>query len=63
MGMVKLSETTKYRLIDSLLDSYNENMALYELFADPCYKERAEYFINILKQHFKGSDPRRTVKC
>lgn len=46
-------ETTTYTLIDSLLDSYNENIKLYQQFGELCYKERADNFLEILKEHFE----------
>lgn len=49
---MNLNDRTKVDLIDSLLDSYNENMVLYRLFGDLCYKERADHFIQTLKRHF-----------
>ncbi|RXT09087.1 hypothetical protein [Ammoniphilus sp. CFH 90114] len=59
--MLNLKEQTKYALIDSLLDSYNENMALYRLFGDLCYKERAEHFIGMLKSDFNQAETK--VEC
>ncbi|WP_167577772.1 hypothetical protein [Ammoniphilus sp. YIM 78166] len=51
--MLNIEEQTKYALIDSLLDSYNENMTLFRLFGDFVYQERAEHFMGLLKSHFK----------
>lgn len=50
--MLNIKDQTKYALIDSLLDSYNENMCLYRLFGDLCYKERADYFLDTLRFYF-----------
>ena len=52
MSMVNLKDRTQYALIDSLLDSYNENMILYGLFGDLCYRERAEHFMGTLQNYF-----------
>ncbi|MEW9672281.1 hypothetical protein [Ammoniphilus sp. 3BR4] len=54
--MLNMKEQTKYALIDSLLDSYNENMALYQLFGDISYKERADHFIGMLRNHFNQQE-------
>lgn len=56
MRMLNMKEQTKYALIDSLLDSYNENMALYQLFGDIRYKERADHFIGMLRNHFNQQE-------
>jgi hypothetical protein len=45
-------EEPKSTLIDSLLDSYNENINLYHQFGEFCYKERADNFLDILRRHF-----------
>lgn len=51
MSMLNMKDQTKYALIDSLLDSYNENTVLYQLFGDLGYKERADYFLDTLRRY------------
>ncbi|WP_167577930.1 hypothetical protein [Ammoniphilus sp. YIM 78166] len=53
MEKLKLDDE-RYSLIDSLLDSYNENIKLHQQYGKLCYKERAENFLEILKEHFKS---------
>jgi hypothetical protein len=38
--------------IEELLASYNDNVVLYRLFGDLCYKERTDYFSSLLDRHF-----------
>lgn len=52
MATVKF-EATKYTFIDSLLDSYNENIKLYQEFGEVYYKKKADHFLEILKEQLE----------
>ncbi|GAB7389230.1 hypothetical protein BSNK01_30680 [Bacillaceae bacterium] len=48
-----IKESARKEIIDGLLDDYNQFMALYELFGDEVYKERAEKVIETLRLHIQ----------
>lgn len=46
---IKRVEREASKVIDDILDMYNDSMVLYKMFGDLEYKQRAEIFINMLK--------------
>jgi hemerythrin-like domain-containing protein len=52
MEQLTLEETTRYQVIDALLDQYNHFMRLYQCTGNRDYLDQAKVFISTLKRHF-----------
>ncbi|MBP1931489.1 hypothetical protein [Ammoniphilus resinae] len=50
MSKILLPSTTRLKMIDQLLDTYNQYMALYQSLRDEHFKREADHAIQLIRR-------------